>query len=192
MNRMLISRSGGIRDYLAVGNYRHSLVRDHRYVKTRLVDRLIERRKHASRVGVFELGRSVFSTLVVFADVKAAHLIVQNSGVQDVNTDWTSEKRIVDLKCRGFLGLVRGDLGTLGASTAGDLHLMKSNVGGVEHDLRRGLQQSNLYRFIPFEGIPHKIGTETKSISVRDCSLRKPLGHSRESQAQNKKQAFHS
>ena len=82
---MLFARTGRVGDDFLVGDRDHALVGNRGDVEGRFVIRFVERGKGAAGVGGFKLRGRVLAPLIVFAQVKSAHLVVENARVCDVD-----------------------------------------------------------------------------------------------------------
>src|SRR5208283_4417932 len=82
LDGVLVTRAGRVGNNLAVGDGGVALVDNRGDVKGRLVVRLVEAREGNARVGGLHLRHFVFAALIS-AEVKAAQLVIEMSGVLD-------------------------------------------------------------------------------------------------------------
>ena len=112
-----------------------------RDIKSSLVIGFVKRRKGAAGVGRLKLRRGILASLIVFSQIKAAHLAVQHAGIGDVNGGRAGCQRLFDRQHHHFFLFFWRHLGLLRCTAAGDRHVMKVDVDRVQRDLRCRLQQ---------------------------------------------------
>ena len=93
---MLVAGAGRIGNNLLVRDRDLTFVGNGGDIEGGLVSGLVERRKRAARVRGLELRGGVLASLIVFAQIEAAHLVVENAGVGDVDGRRSGGQRLLD------------------------------------------------------------------------------------------------
>src|SRR5579863_4642726 len=91
-----ISGPRRIRDYFGIRDDRHPLVCGYGHVKGGFVSGFVERRERTTRVGGFELCGCVLTAIGVFAQIKTAQLIIEDSRVADLDSRGARLDRVAD------------------------------------------------------------------------------------------------
>ena len=132
---MLVARSGRVGDDFVVRDRNLAFVGNRRDVEGRLVVGLVERREGAPRVGRLELRGGVLAPLIVFAQIQAAHLVVENAGVADVDRRGARGERLLHAQHDHFLLFFGSDLCLLRGAAARNRDIVKIDVRRVQRDL---------------------------------------------------------
>ena len=65
-------------------------------------------------------------TVILFAEIKAPQLFIENAGVFDLNGDWSGRKGVVDRECGLLILLVEADFRRLAGLACGDRDFLKN------------------------------------------------------------------
>ena len=140
-----------IRDLPAVRDRRVAGVDHQRHVERRLVRRLVEGRKGAPRIGRFHLADGVV-TAVGLAQVKAAQLVVEQTGVGNVDGGGATRNRARDLERRRLVFLVERDRCGLRSAGILDRDVAKRDLRRMQRDRRRRRGERHGDRLAAAEG----------------------------------------
>ena len=126
---MLAGCAGGVGDLVGVGDDGVGGVDGEGYVEGGLVGGLVEAGEGAAGVSGLELGYGVVAGLGL-GEIEAAELVVEDSGVGDVEGDLTCGELVREGKGGLLFRVVEGDLRGLGTCFDGE----EFDLGGVEGD----------------------------------------------------------
>ena len=110
LHSVLVARSGRVGHDFVVGDRDLSFVGDGGDVERRFVVGLVKRGEGAPRVGGFKLRGGVLASLIVFAQIQAAHLAVEDAGVGNVDGRRAGGQRLLDRQHNHFLIFFGRDL----------------------------------------------------------------------------------
>ncbi len=183
-------RSECIRDLRAVRNRRVAVVDQQRDIERRFVCGLVKRGECASRVGRFHLADRV-ATAVRLAQIKPAQLVIENSGVRDLDRGAAFRQRARHGKRRHLVLFVERHACGLHAAACRDRHLAKLNLRGVQRHGGRRVLHIHLDRFATAERGVLQVGREPERVPRRDHVARQPLRGGRSGQGKQSCQDDH-
>src|SRR5208337_1452945 len=194
LDGVLVAGASSVGDDLAVGNGGVALVHNRGDIKGRLVGRLVKAGESHARVGGLHLRHFVLPA-VVSAQIEAAQLVVEMTGVLDVQGGWTRGKLLVHGERRHLVLFVSGDLRGLGLATSGYGHLMKIDFHGIEGDGVAGLVELEINDLVALVAIVREIDVDGKPVMFGRGAARKALRKRRatgkQTSRQHEQNSFH-
>jgi hypothetical protein len=113
--------------------------------------------------------------------VQAAHFVIENAGVSNVNGGRTRSQRLLNAQHNHFFVFFGCNLRRLRGTAAGDADLVEVDVDRIQRDLRGRIEHSNRDGFIAFKFGLVNIWSEREFIVLGPGNFRQSLrGRQRE------------
>ena len=123
--------------------------------------------------------------IVGLAQIKAAKLAVQYSGVADVQRCRAGGEGLLERERGHLLVFVGSDFGGLRFTAGTNCRFGKGNFGGVQNNRRGRLEDMDCDRLVACEVFLFEIHVDCELIVIGRGELRKPLGASNRHERQN-------
>ncbi len=186
--------AGRVGDDLAVGDSGVTLVDGRGQIESCFVGRLVETRESHTRVGGFHLRDDILLAFVG-AQIEAAKLIVEMSGVFDVQGCGTGRKLVIEAKGRALVFFVQRNLGGLGLSARRRSHVMEVDLNRIQRDGGAGFAELEVDGLVAIKGVVGEVDVDGKGIVIGRRTAGQALRHrcaaGKQADSEDKQELFH-